>query len=106
MAEIAEGLSGIVPLDCADRGAMLPTKRRLIMQSLTLPTLDAGEIMAHDPTCIVGQVVETIYPADNKPDAFEQVLLLPDGTRQNFRLVDLHPANEFERRRYVQAVIE
>ncbi len=76
------------------------------MQSLMLPTLDAGEIMAHDATCVVGQVVETIYPANHQEDTLEQVLLLPDGTRQNFRLVELHPANELERRRYVQAVIE
>ena len=84
---------------------MLRTIRRLIMQSLTLPTLNAGEIVAHDVTRIVGQVLETIHPADDKLDGFEQVLLLSDGTRQNFRLVELHPANEFERRRYVQAVI-
>jgi hypothetical protein len=75
------------------------------MQSLTLPTLNAGEIVAHDATRIVGQVLETIYPADNKLDGFEQVLLLSDGTRQNFRLAELHPANEFERRWFVQAVI-
>ena len=84
---------------------MLRTIRRPIMQSLTLPTLNAGEIAAHDATRIVGQVLETICPADNKPDGFEQVLLLSDGTRQNFRLAELHPANEFQRRRYVQAVI-
>lgn len=76
------------------------------MKSLTLPILDAGEIMAHDTTCIVGQVVETIYPPANQPEALEQVLLLPDGSRQNFRFVDLHPANELERRRYAQAAIE
>ena len=75
------------------------------MQNLTLPTPNAGEIVAHDATRIVGQVLETIHPADDKLDGFEQVLLLSDGTRQNFRLVELHPANEFERRRYVQAVI-
>ncbi len=75
------------------------------MQSLTLPTLDAGEIVAHDVKRIVGQVLETICPADNKPDEFEQVLLLSDGTRQSFRLAELHPANEYERRRYVRAVL-
>jgi hypothetical protein len=71
-----------------------------------LPTLNAGEIMAHDAMCTVGQVVETIYPADKKLDGLEQVLLLPDGTRQNFRLTELRPANEFERRRFVQTLIE
>jgi len=55
---------------------------------------------------IVGEVVETIHPADNKQDGVEQVLLLPDGTRHNFRLVELRPANEFETRRFVQAVID
>lgn len=76
------------------------------MQNVTLPTLNAGEIMAHDAMRTVGQVVETIYPADNKQDGLEQVLLLPDGTRQNFRLAELRPANELERRRFVQTVIE
>lgn len=76
------------------------------MQNVTLPTLNAGEIMAHDAMRAVGQVVETIYPADNKQDGLEQVLLLPDGTRQNFRLAELRPANELERRRFVQTVIE
>ncbi len=75
------------------------------MQSLTLPTLNAGEIMAHDATRVVGQVVGTIYPADNKPEGLEQVLLLPDGTQQNVRLVELRPANAFETRRFVQAVM-
>ena len=76
------------------------------MQNVMLPTLNAGEIMAHDAMRAVGQVVETIYPADNKLDGLEQVLLLPDGTRQNFRLAELRPANEFERRRFVQTLIE
>lgn len=76
-----------------------------MMQNLTLPPLDAGEIVAHDAKRIVGQVLETIYPDDNQPDGFEQVLLLSDGTRQSFRLAELHPANEYERRRYVRAVL-
>ena len=76
------------------------------MQKVILPTLDAGEIMAHDAMRIVGQVMETIYPDDNKPEGLEQVLLLPDGTRQNVRLAELRPANEFERRRFVQTLIE
>ncbi len=84
---------------------MLRAIRRLIMQSLTLPTLNAGEIMAHDATRIVGQVVGTIYPEDNKLDGLDQVLLLPDGTQQKVRLVELRPANEFETRRFVQAMI-
>lgn len=75
------------------------------MQSPSLPTLDSGEIVAHEATRTVGQVVETIYPADDKPNGFEQVLLLADGTRQCFRLMELRAANEFERRRFVQAVI-
>lgn len=76
------------------------------MQNVMLPTLNAGEIMAHDAMRTVGQVVETIYPADNKLDGLEQVLLLPDGTRQNFRLAELRPANEFERRGFVQTRID
>jgi hypothetical protein len=60
----------------------------------------------HDGMRLVGQVVETIHPADNTLDGSEQVLLLPDGTRQNFRLAELRPANESERRRFVQTLIE
>jgi hypothetical protein len=70
------------------------------------PTLNAGEIMAHDATHIVGQVVETACPADNTLDGFEQVLLLPDGSRQNFPLAELRPANELERRRFAQTLID
>jgi len=76
------------------------------MQNVMMPTLNAGEIMAHDAMRTVGQVVETIYPADNKPDGLEQVLLLPDGSRQNFRLAELRPANEFERRQFAQTLID
>jgi len=76
------------------------------MQKVMLPTLNAGEIMAHDVMRIVGQVVETIYPADNQLDGCEQVLSLPDGTRQSFRLAELRLANEFERRRFVQTAID
>lgn len=76
------------------------------MQNVMLPTLNAGEIVAHDATRTVGQVVETIYPADHQPDGVAQVLLLPDGTRQNFRLAELRPANEVERRRFAQTLIE
>ena len=76
------------------------------MRNVMLPTLNAGEIMAHDAMRTVGQVVETIYPADDKPDGLEQVLLLPDGTRQNFRLAELRPANELERRRFAQTMVD
>jgi hypothetical protein len=76
------------------------------MQNVMLTTLNAGEIMAHDLMRLVGQVVETIYPADNPLDGCEQVLLLPDGTRQSFRLAELRLANEFERRRFVQTAID
>ena len=76
------------------------------MQNVKLPTLNAGEIVVHDVMRIVGQILETIYPADNEPNGCEQVLLLPDGSRQNFRLAELRPANEVERRRFVQTAID
>jgi anti-sigma factor ChrR (cupin superfamily) len=76
------------------------------MRNVMLPTLNAGEIMAHDAMRAVGQVVETIYPADNQQAGLEQVLLFPDGTRQNFRLAELRPANEIERRRFAQTLID
>ncbi len=76
------------------------------MQSAPLPTLNAGEIMVHDDTRTIGQVVETIYPPDNKLNGFEQVLLLPDGTHRKFRLVELRPANQAETRPFVLAMLE
>ena len=76
------------------------------MQNVMLPTLSAGEIVAHDVMRIVGQVLETIYPADKQLDGCGQVVLLPDGTRQNFRLAELRLANELERRRFVQTAID
>ena len=85
---------------------MLGVSTETVMQNVKLPTLNNGEIMTHDATRIVGQVVETIHPAEDKLDGFDQVLLLPDGTRQNFRLVELRPANEFERRRFVQLAMD
>jgi hypothetical protein len=56
------------------------------------PTLHDGEIMCHAATRTIGQVVDTIYPPDNKLEKFEQVLRLKDGTHQQFRLVELLPA--------------
>ena len=76
------------------------------MQSVLLPTLNAGEIMVHDATRTIGQVVETIYPPDNELNGFEQVLLLPDGTQRKFRLVELRPANQVETRPFVLAMLE
>jgi hypothetical protein len=70
------------------------------MRSVKLPTLKAGEIMAHEATNTVGQVVGTVYPPDNKLKGFQQVLLLPNGTRQMFPLVELRPATEAELRRF------
>ena len=71
-----------------------------------LPMLNAGEIMAHDATRVVGEVVKTIHPADNNADGLEQVLLLPDGTRHSYRLEELRPATESETRRFVLAVLD
>ena len=50
------------------------------------------EIMIHAETLTVGQVEDTVYPPDNKLEKFEQVLRLADGTRRQFRLVELTAA--------------
>ena len=76
------------------------------MQSVLLPILNAGEIMVHDATRTIGQVVETIYPPDNELNGFEQVLLLPDGTQRKFRLVELRVANQVETRPFMLAMLE
>jgi hypothetical protein len=76
------------------------------MQSAKLPILNSGEIMVHDATRTMGQVVETIYPADDKLNEFKQVLSLLDGTQRQFRLVELRPANRVEARPFVVAVVE
>jgi hypothetical protein len=76
------------------------------MQSVKLPTLNAGEIMVHDGTRSIGQVVETVYPPDNKPSEFEQVLSLLDGTQRTFRLAELRPTNQGETRAFVVSVVE
>ena len=76
------------------------------MQSVKLPTLNAGEIMVHDGTHSIGQVVETVYPPDNKLNGFEQVLALLDGTQRTFSLAELRPANQVEARSFVLAVVE
>ena len=76
------------------------------MQSVLLPTLNAGEIMVHDATRTIGQVVETIYPPDNKLNGFEQVLLLPDGTQRQYRLAELRHANQVETRPFMLAMLE
>lgn len=62
------------------------------MKCEQLPTIHKGEINFHAPTNTIGQVVATVYPADNMLANFEQVLLLPDGSRRKFRLVELRPA--------------
>ncbi len=62
------------------------------MKCEQLPTIHKGEINFHAATNTIGQVVATVYPADNLLAKFEQVLMLPDGTRQTFRLVELRPA--------------
>ena len=76
------------------------------MQSVLSPILNAGEIMVHDATRTIGQVVETIYPPDNKLNGFEQVLLLSDGTQRKFRLAELRAANQVETRPFVLAMLE
>ena len=76
------------------------------MHSVKLPTLNAGEIMVHDATHSIGQVVETVYPPDNSLSEFEQVLLLLDGTQRKFRLLELRPANQVEARPFVLEVVE
>ena len=76
------------------------------MQEAKQPTLNAGEIMVHDGTHSIGQVVETVYPPDNKPSEFEQVLVLLDGTQRTFRLMELRPANQVEARSFVLEVVE
>jgi hypothetical protein len=62
--------------------------------------------MVHDGTRSIGQVVETVYPPDNKPREFEQVLMLLDGTQRTFRLVELRPANQVEARAFMVSVVE
>ena len=48
--------------------------------------------MFHPDTQTVGVVVDSVHPPDNKLEQFEQVLLLADGTRRQFRLLELYPA--------------
>ena len=54
-----------------------------------MPILNEGDIMVHPATRTIGQVVDTIYPPNNKLEKFIQVLQLADGTRREFRLVEL-----------------
>jgi len=65
------------------------------------PILHAGEIMVHDATRTIGQVVETIYPSENLQVGSEQVLQLLDGTRQQFRLEELRIASLVELKPFV-----
>jgi hypothetical protein len=60
---------------------------------MKMPILHEGEVMVHANTRTIGVVVDTIYPPDNKREKFEQVLRLTDGTRRQFRLVELTPAS-------------
>jgi len=76
------------------------------MQNTPLPIHHAGEIMVHDATRTIGQLVETICPPDKKPNAFEQVLSLADGTQRKFHLAELRPANQVEARPFVLAAVE
>ena len=62
--------------------------------SAKLPILHEGEIMVHTKTRTIGRVVGTIYPPDNQLEKFEQVLVLTDGSRRQFRLVELVAAAE------------
>jgi hypothetical protein len=62
------------------------------MKCEKLPTIHNGEISIHAASNTIGRVVATVYPPDNMLSKFEQVLLLPDGTRRRFRLVELRPA--------------
>jgi hypothetical protein len=76
------------------------------MQHAQTPILHAGEIMVHDATHTIGQVVDTIHSPDNELRGFEQVLQLLDGTRQQFRLAELRPASLVETRPYVVQFVE
>jgi hypothetical protein len=50
--------------------------------------------MYHPDTHTIGQVVDTIYPPDNHLERFLQVLRLMDGSHRQFRLVELHLADD------------
>jgi hypothetical protein len=76
------------------------------MENAKMPTLDAGQIMVHDATRTIGQVVETIYPAENPMNGYQQVLSLLDGTQHKFPQAELRPANRVEARPFVLAVVE
>lgn len=76
------------------------------MQNAQLPILNVGEIMVHDASRTIGQLVETIYPSDKRVSGFEQVLSLSDGTQRKFQLAELRPANQVEARPFVLAAVE
>jgi hypothetical protein len=106
-AEIAGWLSGIIRVVTAAAWCDAARQhRKSYMQSAQLPVLNAGEIMVHDASRIIGQVVETIYPPDNALNGFEQVLSLLDGTQRKFRLIELRPANQVEARPFVVGLVE
>ena len=81
------GLGGIDLTGRAGRAWAVKTMKR--------PIIHNEEIMFHAGTGTIGQVVDTIYPPDKKREKYKQVLQLRDGTRRQFRLVELQPAVSF-----------
>jgi hypothetical protein len=65
-------------------------------------TLHEWAIMVHDDTWTMGQVVETIYPANGNLMRLEQVLVLKDGSHCKFLLTELRRANEAEVREFLR----
>jgi hypothetical protein len=60
-------------------------------------------IMVHDASRTTGQVADTIYPADGDQLRIEQVLVLGDGTRWRFLLVELRLATGAEAQEYLRS---
>ena len=58
-------------------------------------------IMVHEPSNVIGQVVETIYPPDGELTRIEQELVLKDGTHWKFLLSELRLATEVETREFL-----
>ena len=68
---------------------------------MSATTLHEWAIMVHEASGVVGQVVETIYPADGEPTRIEQMLVLTDGTHWKFRLIELRLATESEAHQFL-----
>ena len=82
--------SGLGGIDLAGRAG-----RTCAVKTMKRPIIHNEEIMFHAGTGTIGQVVDTIYPPDKKREKYKQVLQLRDGTRRQFRLVELQPAVSF-----------